>query len=315
MKRRIIHIVAKHSDWLSKDILKAYDEEGILPSLSQWKSLVHYMLLAIGVIFFVVGVIFFFAFNWDDIPKMTKLGLIQALIIIFSLLAAFGRWGKGVQEILLIGAVLLIGVLFAVFGQLYQTGANAYDFFLGWTMFSLLWVIARNSLVLWTLFLVLCNTTLILFFNQVQTHLRIDEIILLLFVLNGIVLISRILLQKVNFVSQNGKWFHYLLTLFVFGSLVTGTLYEIFDDGIALGFLGVLISFPLLHLNGHNQKDVFYLGILGFSSIILILSLIIRELKFDSFGIFLLISLFVIGMVGFLVQYLLKLNRTWYGKK
>ncbi len=315
MKRRIIHIVAKNSDWLSKDILKVFDDEHILPALSQWKSLVRYLLLAIGVIFFVVGVIFFFAFNWDDIPKMTKLGLIQGLIIVFSLLAAFGRWGKGVQEILLTGAVLLIGVLFAVFGQIYQTGANAYDFFLGWTMFSLLWVIARNSLVLWTLFLVLCNTTLILFFNQVQTTLHLDQIIILLFALNGIVLLSRILLQKTDFVSDKGKWFNYLLTLFVFGLLVNGTIYEIFDDRMVLGFIGVLIGFPLLYFHGHQQKDVFYLGVLGFSSIILIISLILRGVKFESFEVFLLISLFVIGMVGFLVQYLLKLNRTWYGKK
>ena len=40
------------------------------------------------------------------------------------------------------GATFLIGTLFAVFGQIYQTGADAYDLFLGWTLFTILWAVA-----------------------------------------------------------------------------------------------------------------------------------------------------------------------------
>ena len=313
MKRRIIHTLSLLMDWAERDVSAVFDSE-IHPTKSQWSVFLKYLLLATGIIFFAVGVIFFFAFNWGDIPKMMKFGLIQGLIVLVSILA-FWKSDTWMKEILLVADVLLIGALFAVFGQIYQTGANAYDFFLGWTIGAFLWIVAGNTLVLWTMFLLLINMTVVLYFNQVQTNLLPDQVSLILFGFNGIVLLIRSLISKMSFIKQEGKWFHYLLTLFVFGSLVFAVFYEIFEDNLLLGMVGVVVSFPLVFRYAFQKRDVFYIGVLGFSGIVLVVSFVVHQIKFNSFWTFLLLSIFIIVMVGILVQYLLKLNKRWYGSR
>ena len=105
----------------------------------QWNQFLSVFLLAVGVGLTVAGIIFFFAYNWDELPKFAKLGIVEVLLIASVLLATFTRWNKLVKQILLTGATFLIGTLFAVFGQIYQTGADAYDLFLGWTLFTILY--------------------------------------------------------------------------------------------------------------------------------------------------------------------------------
>mgnify|MGYP002247720917 CR=1 FL=1 len=85
--------------------------------------------------FTVAGIIFFFAYNWEELPKFAKLGIVEVLLVASVLLATFTHWNKLVKQILLTGATFLIGTLFAVFGQIYQTGADAYDLFLGMDSF------------------------------------------------------------------------------------------------------------------------------------------------------------------------------------
>lgn len=93
----------------------------------QWNQFLSIFLLAVGVGFTVAGIIFFFAYNWEELPKFAKLGIVEVLLVASVLLATFTHWNKLVKQILLTGATFLIGTLLAVFGQIYQTGADAYD--------------------------------------------------------------------------------------------------------------------------------------------------------------------------------------------
>ncbi len=79
----------------------------------QWNQFLSVFLLAVGVGFTVAGIIFFFAYNWDELPKFAKLGIVEVLLIASVLLATFTRWNKLVKQILLTGATFLIGTLFA----------------------------------------------------------------------------------------------------------------------------------------------------------------------------------------------------------
>ena len=56
---------------------------------------------------------------------------------------------------------------FAVFGQIYQTGADAYDLFLGWTLFTILWAFAIRFTPLWLTFIGLLCTTIWLYAMQI----------------------------------------------------------------------------------------------------------------------------------------------------
>ena len=122
-----------------------------------------------GVGFTVAGIIFFFAYNWEELPKFAKLGIVEVLLVASVLLATFTHWNKLVKQILLTGATFLIGTLLAVFGQIYQTGADAYDLFLGWTLFTILWAVAIRFAPLWLTFIGLLCTTIWLYNIQIAS--------------------------------------------------------------------------------------------------------------------------------------------------
>ena len=61
-------------------------------------------------------------------------------------------------QALLIGASVLTGVLLAVIGQVFQTGADAFELFLVWTVLILPWTLASRSAAHWLVWLVVACT-------------------------------------------------------------------------------------------------------------------------------------------------------------
>jgi len=155
-----IHIIARHSNWPTESIEKTLAEK-VYSNADSWKKFLKFFLLTLGLGFTVAGVIFFFAYNWADLNKFVKLGLIEALIVATTIMVLLPKIKSGTKNIILTGSSFLVGALFAVFGQIYQTGADAYDFFLAWTLFITLWVIVSNFAPLWLLYIVLINTKIL----------------------------------------------------------------------------------------------------------------------------------------------------------
>ncbi|MEQ8815469.1 MAG: DUF2157 domain-containing protein [Thalassobaculum sp.] len=114
------------------------------------------LVLAVGQI--LAGIVFFFAFNWADLPPLAKLGLIQGGIVLCAAGAWFGRASRLAWEALLTAAAVLVGVLLAVFGQIYQTGADAYSLFVGWGVLILPWVALSRGLAPLVLWLAVAGT-------------------------------------------------------------------------------------------------------------------------------------------------------------
>jgi hypothetical protein len=65
---------------------------------------------------------------------------------------------------------------------------------------------------------------------------------------------------------------------------------------------------------GHRIKDLFYLSAIPFSAISVGTAIIVRLGEHLEEFVLMLATLFVIGSITFLVQYLTKLNREWHGK-
>jgi len=118
-----------------------------------WRRWARNALLALAVGQILAGIVFFFAFNWADLPPFAKLGLIQGGIVLCVAGAWVGRANRLAWETLLTAAAVLVGVLLAVFGQIYQTGADAYTLFVGWALLILPWVALSRALVPWVLWL------------------------------------------------------------------------------------------------------------------------------------------------------------------
>lgn len=137
------------------------------PERERWSAYLRDWFLIFGILLLVSGVIVFGAYNWQALPRLQKLGLLELLTL--------GAWlgsrlrGQDSKEgtVLLWAACILVGAFLAVFGQIYQTGADAYTLFAGWSVLILPWCLAGRSNLIWFTQAVLVNTTFALYWNQV----------------------------------------------------------------------------------------------------------------------------------------------------
>jgi uncharacterized membrane protein len=96
-----------------------------------------------------------------------KLGLLQAAV----LAAALAAWKAGldrlVGQVLLLSASFLVGVLLAVFGQIYQTGADSWELFAGWAALIAGWVALSRFAPLWIMETILVSLALAAWWEEV----------------------------------------------------------------------------------------------------------------------------------------------------
>ncbi len=311
IEREYIQIISRHSNWSEGSIDKILKQE-IYSNKESWKKFLRLFFISLGVSFTTAGIIFFFAYNWADLHKFIKIGLIEGLILITILIVLFSKASLDIKNILLTGTSILVGVLFAVFGQIYQTGANAYDFFLGWTMFITLWVVISNFAPLWLVFITLINTTLILYSQQVAHDWSEVFVFTLLFLINILFLTIALFGQKTTKNIKPPIWFTNLIALASVSFSTIGISIGIFDKQQTSFFVLIIITSILYSVGikyGLKVKSGFYLSIIPFSIIIIISAFLIK--LSDDAGMFFFISLFVIASVTFVIRNLINLQKKW----
>nr|WP_321458256.1 DUF2157 domain-containing protein [uncultured Cohaesibacter sp.] len=158
-----------------------------------WARWAMVMLMAFGAGLVLTGITFFFAFNWASIPDLAKLALIETGIV----LAAFGAWLLPTTSLpgrlLLLAAAVLTGVFLAVFGQIYQTGADAWQLFAVWALLISIWTVIGRFLPLWVLWLGLINLSFFLWWsNGVNVQEDYKSLMYLTHVMvNGAIMLAR----------------------------------------------------------------------------------------------------------------------------
>lgn len=126
---------------------------GHLQTRGDWLTWARLNLLVIGALLMLSGVVFFFAYNWADMGRFQKLGLIFAALAGHALGTGWLGLGRLSGQIMLTSACVFTGVFLAVFGQIYQTGADAYELFVGWSALILPWVMIARFAPLWMFWL------------------------------------------------------------------------------------------------------------------------------------------------------------------
>ncbi|WP_316859422.1 DUF2157 domain-containing protein [uncultured Cohaesibacter sp.] len=132
----------------------------------EWARWAMLLLLAFGSGLVLAGIVFFFAFNWASIPDLVKLAMIESGIVITAGLSWFLSLERFLSRLLLLSAAVLTGVFLAVFGQIYQTGADQWQFFALWAALITIWTVIARFLSLWVLWLGLVNLSLFLFWSN-----------------------------------------------------------------------------------------------------------------------------------------------------
>lgn len=311
MEREDIHILNRYSNLEEVDIAKAL-QDNVYNNKQSWEKFIRLFVISIGVGFTVSGILFFFAYNWADLHRFIKIGLIEGLLIVATTLVLLPRIKDNIRNIILTGASVLVGVLFAVFGQIYQTGANSYDFFLAWTIFVTLWAIISNFAPLWLIYILLVNTTLILYSQQVAKDWSDIFVCTLLFSINAIVLISAIFWGK----KKLPNWFLYSISMVSISYSTIGINIGIFEkyQTTFLVLIGVAtVTYALGIWHGLKTKNSFYLAIIPFSLIIIISALIVKATNDEVM--FLFISLFIVASVTLTIINLINLQKKWQNEK
>ena len=262
---------------------------------SQWALWISRLLLVLGSALVLSGVVYFFAYNWILIPSAVKLGSVQ-LGVIAAVAAAcyYGLKGTGGQ-VLLLGASVFVGVFLAVFGQVYQTGADAYQLFLAWSLLILGFSVISNFAPQWTLWLAVTNTALVLWWQQAA--LPTYEMNFLIF--GYLVLLNGVALGLREWGAQRGvdwvapRWTRVLLTLVTLGVLLIPVLWLIWRGSDAstsillTGIIGLIGHVALYAIYRHLLRDMWALAATVLSVCLILETLTVRALNnalIDSFA-------------------------------
>lgn len=182
-------------EWYSADLISQTARNAALDILfpRAWGLWVARLLSNLGAALILSGIIYFFAFNWAKITKFQKFTLLECFIGLSTLLASYFTLKRWYGQIMLICASVGVGAFLAVFGQIYQTGADSYQLFLLWMLLISGWTLISNSAVQWLLWLTVANLFLMQYwFQEVMT---IDWDLYFLYtclaLLNGLILALR----------------------------------------------------------------------------------------------------------------------------
>ncbi len=132
----------------------------------QWGIWASRLLLAIGTALTLAGVVFFFAFNWAKLSPLSKFATIETALIVCLIGACLYSLRRPNGQALLLAASVLVGVFMAVFGQIYQTGADAYQLFVMWATLTLGWTVLSKYAAQWIMWLIIANLGLVLWWSQ-----------------------------------------------------------------------------------------------------------------------------------------------------
>ncbi|EHJ93483.1 DUF2157 domain-containing protein [Vreelandella boliviensis] len=148
-----------------EQVARAIQVAELRPSPRAWAVFIDRMLLWLGGLAMAFAVLFFIAYNWAEMSHWARFGLVQAASVLAVVVAIWPKASPMVSRVALTSATLLVGVLLALFGQVYQTGADPWQLFFTWAVMTLPWVWVARFELLWVLWLGLLNLAVGLYFR------------------------------------------------------------------------------------------------------------------------------------------------------
>lgn len=113
-----------------EQMTRAVQASGLHPSPRAWALFIDRLLLWLGGLALAFAVLFFVAYNWTEMGRWLRFGMVQAAVVLAVGIAVWSKATPTVKRVALTAASLLVGVLLALIGQVYQTGADPWQLFL-----------------------------------------------------------------------------------------------------------------------------------------------------------------------------------------
>lgn len=300
----------------------ALQQIGCLPKAHDWQRFLDRSLLAIGATLLLVGILFFFAYNWASMNRLAKFGVLEIGILSTILLVYRYQLSTLTGQLSLFAAAILLGILLAVYGQAYQTGADVFSLFLNWAFLIIPWVLLGTFAPLWLLLLVLFNLSLILYWEQVlNPALQFNVLLyLLLFILNSVVLISWEVAFKFKISWLQQRWLGQLIFSVVLLVLIIPTLETIMEldaleENFPLHTIAVVLYLVTTALSfwyySKMRHDLAALAVCLLGITVTLTTLIGKLLPIDEVMTWLLLALFVIAQTSYAANWLFQTAKNW----
>ena len=289
-------------------------------SPSQWLNFISTSLLWLSILSMAFGTIFFFAYNWVDISTLQKFVLVQALIVISTFFYTQTEKQSTANTAILFFIALLIGSLFALFGQTYQTGKDPWQLFFLWTVVITPIAFVSRSSSLWLLWLFLANLALYLFFQTQPSFWGIffqnDRYILVYSFLNLLAAVGfELLCHKKKIFNRIASQVALIAAMMAFTWVSVYSIFEVFHtNSKSFDFIFYILWMVAIYFYYRIKTlDVLVLSSWAVSGIVSILALV-GKIFGDSFdeGTLLLFGFLIIGLSTTGVKWLmglLKINQ------
>ena len=285
-------------------INKALLATRVAPDSIAWRTFIDNLLLWLGGLSLAASVVFFFAYNWYDIGRFAKFALIELLIV----LAVIAYWKLGSQKVSgkvsLLVSTILLGVLLALYGQTYQTGADTWELFFYWALLMLPWAFVGRFPAIWIVWISLLNLSIIQYYQIFRGVFRIfhhsdTELLWLLFIFNTLaMLVWEYLAKTRTWLSE--RWAIRLVALGSGISITWLIMVAIFvsgDNKLLTMLVWIIWVVALSFAYRKLWPDLFMLAGVCLSVSVVILSFMARHMIKDwNAGSFLLLAALIVGL-------------------
>ncbi|WP_028580064.1 DUF2157 domain-containing protein [Desulfogranum japonicum] len=276
----------------------------VKPNGKNWRTFIDHLLLWLGGLALAFALLFFIAYNWKDLGRLAKFGLVEACLVLTIVAYCKLKVDTMASKVSLLGATLSLGVLLALYGQTYQTGADPWQLFFNWGLLMLPWAVIGRFSVLWVVWIALMNTSITLYyltFRGIFWFVFGSEYTLLwiVFLFNTLAFIAWQFLAKIwNWLSES--WAIRLLALSSGVPLTWLVLISIFDYrevNVYPALVWVIWLAAMYYIYRKLKRDIFMLAGCCLSVITITVSFLGKHmLTHMEPAAFLLLALIVIGM-------------------
>lgn len=275
-----------HRQGLLSDLAREEALARLAASRDWWRPL-SALLASLGTALLLAGIVFFFASNWDALSRFEKLGLALVPLLASLAVALLRDLDSLAGRLALTAATVSVGVVLAVFGQVYQTGADAWQLFATWALLTLGWAalsLFTGHLVTW---MVVAQVAVATAWEQVL-HPGVSELPAGLFLVLAALSLSLlgllILLERRGERWADRPWARRLLLAAGLGQLVLPAFAVIADRGdvTEAGPFAALIAVAAIGaswwLHRRPRPDLPSLVVTAGAALVLVLTLIGRPL-------------------------------------
>ena len=250
--------------------------------------------LIFSIVFLIAGITSFTAYNWATMSNVEKLA-VPSVLIIAGLLAYLFLEKEIYKNLAIFFSSFMIGTLFAVYGQVYQTGADVWILFRNWAIFLIIPMVATGYYSVMTLFSIVVAISTSFYLDLYLSGAIVPFLSSLIF---GIILMVYPFLQKRFNFKFNNIFYNTMIGIFYICFIASGFAAIIVDDYSFIALILYIAFVGGVYLVGYGQLNKITIKILsitalGFFGVAFIMKMI-KNIFFTDVTVYILLSLLVI---------------------